>query len=203
MNAYPAAADLRGRLDKIISGGKVMNVKGSIFISLIKAIKHDKSGAFNRYLTDKDRAFIASKILPSTWCPFDTYERCVTGVFEVVGKGNPDVARGWGRAECKAALTGIYSSFVEGRDPIGFIRDYEMVHKRFFDTSRIEVTVEGSNQVVFKLLKLDTRCVPIYHLIQGWLEQGLELCGAKNIQFTYLTKSWEGYPDTSMRITWT
>ncbi len=179
-----------------------MNVKASVFINLVKTIKHDKSGAFNKYLTDKDRKFIGTKILPSSWCPFDIYERCITAVYEVMGKSNPEVAKGWGRAECKAALTGIYSSFVDGRDPIGFIREYEMVHKRFFDFSRVEVIVEGKNQVVFKLINFDTRCIPLYYIIQGWLEQGMELCGAKNIQFSFLSKSWEGYPDTSMRLTW-
>ena len=180
-----------------------MNVKGSVFINLIKAIKHDKSGVFNKYLTDKDRALIRNKILPSSWCPFETYEHCVTALFEVAAKNNPEVAKGWGRSECKIAMTGIYSSFVDGRDPISFIREYEMVHKRFIDFGKAEVVVEGNNQVLFKLINFGTRCVPIYYIIQGWLEQGMELCGAKNIKFTFLSKSWEGQPDTTVRLTWT
>jgi len=180
----------------------MMNVKGSIFISLVKAIKHDKSGAFNKYLTDKDRALLGNKILPGGWYPFETYENCITAVFEITAKRNPEVAKGWGREECKAAMTGIYASFVDGQDPIKFVSAYGMVHKRFYDLGRVEATVEGTNQVLFKLIDFNTRCIPLHYFIQGWLEQGLELCGAKNIKFTFLTKSWEGHPETSMRLTW-
>jgi len=179
-----------------------MNVKGSVFINLVKAIKHDKSGAFNKYLTDKDRALLSNKILPSSWSPFETYEHCITAIFEVMAKSNPEVAKRWGRSECRAAMTGIYASFVDGQDPISFIHEYGMVHKRFYDFGKVEVMVEGKNQAVFKLIDFNTRCIPLYYFIQGWLEQGMELCGAKNIKFTFLSKSWEGHPDTSIRLTW-
>lgn len=179
-----------------------MNVKGSVFINLVKAIKHDKSSVFNQYLTDKDRALLASKIFPSGWYPFETYEHCITAIFEAVARRNPEVAKDWGRAECKVAMTGIYSSFVDRQDPTTFIHEYGMVHKRFYDFGKVEVTVEGKNQVLFKLIDFNTHCLPLYHFIQGWMEQGLELCGAKNVKFVYLSKSWEGHPDTSIRITW-
>lgn len=200
-NIYHDAAS--GMKKQSMPGEKIMNVKGSVFINLVRAVKHDKSGAFNKYLTDKDRVLLNNKILPGGWYPFETYEHCIIAIYEVLAKSNPDIAKGWGRAECREAMTGIYASFVEGQDPIRFVRDYGMVHKRFYDFGKTEVLVEGKNQVVFKLVNFDTRCVPLYYFIQGWLEQGMELCGAKNIQCAFLSKCWEGYPDTSLRITWT
>ncbi|MBP7766032.1 MAG: hypothetical protein K4445_09410 [Deltaproteobacteria bacterium] len=180
-----------------------MNVKGSVFINLVKAVKHDKSGAFDKYLTPKDRSILGGKILPGGWYPFETYEHCITALYDVAAKKNPETAKAWGRSECKAAMTGLYASFVSGQDPISFIHEYGRVHRRFYDFSRMEVVVEGKTQVLFKLLDFNTKCVPLYFIIQGWLEQGLELCGAKNVQFTFLSKSWEGQPDTSIRLTWT
>ena len=180
-----------------------MNVKGSIFIPVVKAIKSDKSGAFNTYFTDADKDIISQKILPSIWYPFDTYKRCINALFEVFGKKDPESAREWGRTASQAAMTTMYAAFVTKRDPISFLNKYEMVHKNFYDFGKIDVISEKENQVSFKLTNFDPQCVPIFYLIQGWLERGMELCGAKNINIVFLTKSWEGRPDTSFRITWT
>jgi len=180
-----------------------MNVKGSIFVDLVKMIKKDKSGVFDKYLTDKDRELISHKVLLSVWYPYETYKHCITAIFEVIAKKNPEVAKKWGREVCQTVMTDMYAAFVSKRDPISFLKKYEMIHKNFYDFGQIEVMEEKENQVSFKLSNLDAQCVPIFYIIQGWVECGMELCGAKNIKSVFLTKSWEGHPNTSLRITWT
>lgn len=179
-----------------------MKVKGSVFIHLIKVIKSDKSGVYDKYLTVQDREIINQKILTSFWYPFETYKHCITAIFEVNAKNNPIVAKEWGRSECQAVMTTIYSAFISDGDPISFINSYEMIHKNFYDFGKIEVIEEGKSQVVINLTSFDVQCIPIFYLIEGWLECGLELCGAQNIKCEFLTKSWEGPSETSMRFTW-
>ena len=179
-----------------------MNIKGSLFIRLVKIIKSEKSGAYDKYLTDKDREIISQKIINGSWYPFETYKHCITALFEVVGKKNPETAKEWGRQECQAAMTTIYKAYISG-DPMSFLKRYGVIHKSFHDFGDIDVLVEGESQATFKISNFDAKCVPFYYLLQGWLERGMELCGAKNITCAFLTKSWEGHPDTSLRLTWT
>ena len=77
-----------------------------------------------------------------------------------------------------------------------------MIHKSFFDFGKTEVDVEGKNQAVMKFSNFDVKCAPIFYTIEGWLERGMELCGAKNIKSEFSTKSWEGHPATSWQLTW-
>jgi hypothetical protein len=178
-----------------------MKVKGSVFITLVKTIRNDKSGVYDKYLTVRDREIISQKILPSFWYPYETYKRCINAVYEVIAKKNPRVAKEWGRSESRALMTNMYSSFIS-TNPIDFISTYEMIHKNFYNFGRIEALEVGKNQVVFKLTNFDVQCVPIFYIIEGWLECGLELCGAKNIKSEILAKSWEGYPETAIRFSW-
>ncbi|OGP50750.1 MAG: hypothetical protein A2Y79_04570 [Deltaproteobacteria bacterium RBG_13_43_22] len=178
-----------------------MKVKGSVFITLVKALKSDKSGVYDKYLTVQDREVISQKILPSFWYPYETYKHGITAIFEVIAKKNPNVAKAWGRTESQSLMTNMYSAFISS-DPLDFINAYEMIHKSFYDFGKIEVFEGGKNQVVFKLTDFDVQCVPIFYMIEGWLECGLELCGAKDIKSEFLTKSWEGHPETTIRFTW-
>ncbi len=178
-----------------------MKAKGSVFITLVKAIKSDKSGVYDKYLTNQDREIINQKILPSVWYPYETYKHCLNAVFEVFARKNPNVAKEWGRTEGQALMTKMYSAFISN-DPIDFINAYEMIHKNFFDFGKIEVIEGGNNQVVFRLTNFDVQCLPNIYTIEGWLECGLELCGAKNIKSEFLAKSWEGHPETTIRFTW-
>jgi len=180
-----------------------MNIKGSVVIEVVKVIRKDKTGVFDKYLTGQDREIISQKILPSIWYPFETYKHCINAAFEVYAKKNPEILREWGRNAAQAAMTTLYTAYVTGRDPLTFLNKYEMIHKSFLDFSRVEVIKEKENQVLFKLHEMDPECVPFFYIIQGWLERGMELCGAKNIKLEFISKSWEGNPETTLRISWT
>lgn len=180
-----------------------MNVKGSICIDLVKMIKNDKSGACDTYLTDKDRQIMSQRILPSIWYPYEAYKHWITAIFEVFAKKDTEVAKKWGAAVCQAVMTTMYAALITKRDPLDFLNKYGSIHKNFYDFGKIDVIVEKENQVLFTLPQEFKDCFPVYYLIQGWLERGMELCGAKNITVGFISKSWEGKPDTTLRITWT
>ncbi len=178
-------------------------VKGPVFIELVKMIKKDKSGVYDTYLTKKDREIISQKLLPSTWYPYEIYKRCLQAVFEVVAKNDLEVAKEWGRAACQTVMTGIYANVVKNCDPFSFIKKYQTTYRNIYDFGKTEVVAEGENQAVYTLSDFDAQFALGYYPIQGWLERGLELCGAKNVKSEFVTKSWEGQPATSIRFSWT
>ncbi|OGP57395.1 MAG: hypothetical protein A2162_02125 [Deltaproteobacteria bacterium RBG_13_52_11b] len=100
-------------------------------------------------------------------------------------------------------MTGTYKDLLTGCDPFSFIKRFEAINKSFYDFGNTEVVAEGENQALYKLTSFDAQFALLYHIIQGWMERGLELSGAKNIKCEFVTKGWEGHPFTSMRFTWT
>jgi hypothetical protein len=180
-----------------------MKVKGSVFIPWVKVIKANKTGAYDNYLTNKDREIIDERILPNIWYPFETYKNCLNAVFEVLAKKDLEVATGWGRTFSKQVMSGLYEGTLEGLTPLDYLKRIGTLHKNFFNFGKIEIVFEAEKQVVYKLLEYDRQFVPLQYILRGWVEGSLSLCGAKNIKTEILTKTWEGAPFTSMRFTWT
>jgi len=180
-----------------------MNVKGSVFIDLVRIIKKDKSGVYDKYLTNKDREIIRPKMWPNGWYPYETYKHCLGAIFEVVAKNDLKVAKEWGRTICQAVMTSVYTGLLKDCDPFSFIKQFESINRSFYDFGETEIVAEGENRALYKLSSFDAKFVPLYYIMQGWMERGLELSGAKNIKCEFVTKSWKGDPFTSMRFTWT
>jgi hypothetical protein len=180
-----------------------MNVKGSIFIALVKMIRKEKGGAFDTYLTTKDLEIISQKILPSTWYPYETFKHCLEAIFAVTAKNDLEVAKEWGRFVCQAVMTTIYKTLMKGCDPSSYIKKYEVTHRNLYDFGKTEIIEEAKNRFIHKLSGFDDKFALLYYIHLGWIERGLELCGAKNVKSEFVSKSWEGQPFTSIRFTWT
>jgi hypothetical protein len=178
------------------------NVKGSILVDFVKTIKANKTGVYDRFLTDEDRSVINQHILPSAWYPYETFRNCFNAVFEVVAKKNPDQVKGWGELYGQAIISELYKGFLKQGEPLDYIKKYQVYVKNFFDFGRIEVIEEKPNQVLVKLVDFDSEFAPLYYMMFGWLKKTLELCGAKDLNAEIAAKSWQDPVDTAFRFRW-
>jgi hypothetical protein len=180
----------------------MMQVKGSVLIDFVKTIRADKSGVYDRYLTDEDKRLIQQRILPSAWYPFDTFKNVFQAAFEVLAKGDLEKVREWGRAYGEVITKTIYKGLLKKGQPMEHLKRYPTAIRNFFDAGSIEVKEVSKNEAEMILKGFDTGFVPIFYIMFGWLEKTLEMCGAKNIQFETLEKAWEGAPQTRIRMSW-
>ncbi len=180
-----------------------MKVKGSIFVEFVKAIRSDKTGVFDTYLTAEDREIMDQRIMPNLWYPYETFKHCLNAFFEIVAKKNLDTLKQWGRMYSEMVMPKIYASILKKDDPLSFIKRIAVFERNFFDFGRAEAVLEGATQAVYTVIDMDPQFAPFQYLIAGWVEHTTELCGAKNLKCTVLTKSWEGAVNTSVRLTWT
>jgi hypothetical protein len=181
-----------------------MSAKGSIIVPWVKAIKADKSGVYDKYLSNKDREIISERLLPNVWYPFETYRSCVNAVFEVIAKKDLETITEWTRIFSQQVMTGLYGGVLEGVTPLNYIKRCGRIFRNFFIFGKIEGAIEGENQALVKVFfESDIQFIPFNYIIKGWIEGNLALCGAKNVKGEIITKSWEGSPYTSMRFTWT
>jgi hypothetical protein len=180
-----------------------MKVKGSIFIEFVKAIRANKTGVFDKYLTDEDREIISQRIMPNIWYPYETFKHCLWAFFEVMANKNLETIKGWGRLYSELVMPKIYAAILRTDDPLSFIKRVGVFERNFFDFGRVEMVLERNTQAVYTVTDLDPQFAPIQYMLFGWIERIMELCGAKNLRCTTLTKSWEGAANTSVRLTWT
>jgi hypothetical protein len=158
------------------------NVKGSMLLEFVKAVRADKSGVYDSYLTEKDKEIISLKILNNTWYPYETYENCFKAVFNVVAKGDLKTIYEWGRIYGEKIITSIYKPVITEGNPRKALEMLELITKLH--------TIKDFAQDF----------EPYFHLSRGWIERCLELSGAKNVKSEFISKSWEGTPETTIKF---
>jgi uncharacterized protein (TIGR02265 family) len=178
-------------------------VKGTILVDFVKTIRADKSGRFERYLGPEDKKIISERILPSAWYPLETFRNCFRAVVSELAKNDMEKVRQWGRLYGESIITGIYKSVLKEGAPMDSLCKYSSHIRNLFDFGEIKIEPVSDHEAIVTVRDLDFNFEPQYHMMRGWLERSLELCGARNIKTEALEKAWDGAAETRFRISWT
>jgi uncharacterized protein (TIGR02265 family) len=178
-------------------------VKGTMILGLVKTIRADTGNTYDPHLTDQDRALVARQILPSSWYPFDQFKRIFNTVMEVLVGSNTELVRTIGRSYGRDIVHSVYKNLVIEGDPMESLKKNQIAFKMFFDfgESSFERLSDHSGRVT--IAGFDPSFERFYYILAGWLEECLELSGAKNVNSTFTSRSWEGDPDTVVEFSWT
>jgi len=177
-------------------------IKGSMFIMFAKAIRADKQGTFDKFLTDQDRKILSELILQTKWYPYDTYKNCFIAVSKVVVNNNPERLKDWGREYGETTMTTIYKSAFLKNDPLAAIKDYQRIFKSQFSFGRMEGEVISDNEINITVLDFDNNFEPWYYVSQGWMERFIQLVINKQVRSEILERSWAGAPNTVYKMNW-
>lgn len=177
-------------------------VKGSMLVDFVKNIRASKSGAYQDRLTDQDREVISGRIIPSAWYPFETYKNCFNAVVDVEAGGDMKKVTEWGRIYGEAIVTALYKGVIKTGNPCETLKRYDMFWPNFFDFGKVETTIDSDTEARMTIRDFDPDFEALYYMIRGWIERSVELAGGKNVEIVLLSRSWEGDPETSIRISW-
>ena len=177
-------------------------VKGSMFKMIAKAIRADKSGAYDNLLSDKDKEFLSQNILSASWYPFDIYMRCFNALAEVQAKGNMDICIQWGRMEGEATMTTIYKQTIIEGDPRKAMEKFKRFFKLMYDFGELDIEFISDTEMTITYKDFEPDFKIYYHVGLGWMERFLELCGCKDLNSKFLVKSWEGAEETKIQVSW-
>jgi len=83
----------------MVGESNLKQIKGSMIKTIVRAMRADKSGIYNKLLSDKAKELYTQRILDPVWYPFDTYKECFNALYQVDGKNDPRIITQWGRAE--------------------------------------------------------------------------------------------------------
>ncbi len=181
-------------------------VKGTLFVDYIRMIKSRKDVDWGKYLTEEDMEYLEKdkRILPSSWYPFDTFERMGIGVFTEIGGGDMDMVRLWGQVSTEL-LTGVYKNLVEPGNPVRSAEKFDIIRASFFDFPGVELSIVGEEKrltlAVFFSDNMDAAEAQAYQALGG-IERLLEMAGAKDIKYNFVARIWEGDPRTLIEVSW-
>lgn len=177
-------------------------VKGSMFKMIAKAIRADKSGAYDNILSDKDKEFLSQNILSASWYPFDIYMRCFNALAEVQAKDNMDICIQWGRMEGEATMTTLYKQTIVEGDPQKAMEKFRRFFKLMYDFGELAIEFLSDNEMTLIFKDFEPGFKIYYYVGLGWMERFLELCGCKDLNSKFLAKSWEGAEETIIQVNW-
>ena len=178
-------------------------VKGTILLDFVKTVKADKSGVYDGLLGEEDLKIIKQRILPSNWYPYETYKHLFSAVVEVLAHGDMDTVRQWGRIYGEAIVTGVYKGIIKEGEPMESLKKYGTYIKNLFDSAEIIIQPVGDTEAIIITRGFEPGFEPQYHMMAGWIERTLELCGAEEIKIEFIGRSWMGDPETRFSMSWT
>ena len=185
-----------------MSNAKVTQVKGSMLVTFVKAIKADKTGACQKLLTEEDKKVVSSLILASKWYPFEIYKNCFKAVCQVNAKNRADVLKEWGRFAGEETMTNIYKTVLNKKDAQSALEAFKQITKNVYDSISIESTMVSDNEVLIKITDFDPDFEQWYLVSLGWIERTIELVIKKDVKSQVVERSWLGAPATVFKMSW-
>ena len=169
----------------------------------VKTIRANKSGVYDKFLVDEDRAIIGTQIFPATWYPYETFKRCFLAVYEVIAKRSLEEVKEWGSLFSELIMTKILRNTINGDKPLDHIRRIPVYINTFYNIGYSEVTVEAPTRILLQLHDCDPDFQPLYYFLLGWFQKTAELCGARNVRCEFINMSEANKSNTiKYLITW-
>ena len=178
------------------------SIKGIILVNWVKVIRADKTGLYDKHLTEADRKIIQSTIFSTSWYPFDTFQRLFKMVTEEFQVNDRETIEKWGYDYAEKLLVTLSHLFVNETSVVHTIRGYSGVEKVFFDTGSFEASFTGEKTAQIKVSDFPNDFTGFYYMTGGWYTKVFELGGAKSVTHRYLKKSWQGEPHTIIEYSW-
>lgn len=179
-----------------------MQVKGSLLIYVVKALRGDPSGKLEARVAAEDRPLLAERITPNRWYPFATYKRLFSLLIDAYSGGSMTTVRKWGRDSAEEIIGEVYRSAIQPGHPFRTLKNTEIRFGSFYDFGTLTVEPEGDTGARVSISGFDAGWEAIHHFIAGWLERSLELAGASQVRVDLAARSWAGDPATVFHARW-
>ena len=185
-----------------MSEAKVSQVKGSMLIGFVKAIKADTSGRLETLLSDEAKALVQERILAAKWYPFEPYKSCFRAVCKVNAQSNPEIMRLFGRKAGEETMTSIYRTVFNKSTAEGAMDSFRVIGNTVYDSVTLHSEMLADNKIRISFHDFDPDFKECYLVGLGWIERTLEMVIEKDVRSEIIEKSWDGAPATVFEMSW-
>ena len=184
-----------------------MKVKGNQIKSRITLIKNeygdDVLEKVLSSLSDDDQKVFRGIITNTTWCTFEAANRFDETIIKVLGGNKKELYIKLGRATAKETLNNVHRKFLEPREPLAFIKKVNHIYRFYYNAGYREWEPETLTSGWINTIDAETYSEGDCLTNVGYFTLGLEMCGAKNIEFINEKCREGGGPICRHHVSWT
>ncbi|MFX1238745.1 MAG: hypothetical protein ACFFAS_13340 [Promethearchaeota archaeon] len=176
--------------------------RGSIFKSVVRGIKSDKTGMYGNLISDEAKKILSKRVLSSSWYPFHIYKECLNAVASLGVKNNMDLVKQWGVDYFDELLPTIYKEGIQGEDIKKSMDKYKRFLKMVYNFGEVLAEYPSDNELIITYKDFDADFEVLYHILRGLTEKYIELSVGNKTDSIYMEKSWEGENSTTIKFQW-
>ncbi len=182
--------------------------KGTLVAQHVRILRRAKDESLLEGLSPEIREVVSSYILPSSWYPYEVYERTLDVIFNKLSNGQEEAARAMGQFMAAAMLMGPYSMYLKPGNPAATLKLFPVFWKNCFNFAKVNYTIppkataqQDSNYVDMDIEDFPDLPYALYLISQGFLSKTVELAGgsAEELDMPAWKPGLERYP---CRIRW-
>jgi hypothetical protein len=184
-----------------------MDIKGTAVVAIRDFVKSNHPEQYNKWLnelSEEAREIYTGAIDSSKWYPIKTAGVEPTRkAIDLFYQGNYEKGA-WeaGKFSAHKALTGIYKLFVKASSPGFIIQRASRIFATYYQPCKMDVLEKTDSSVLLEISNMTVSDIVIEYRIGGWIEEALEISGAKNITIKFLKSIAKGDAVTRIYIKW-
>jgi len=167
-------------------------------------IRSRKDVDWTALLQAEDLPFLEQRTEPNSWYPMEAFERMGNAILRVVGGGDLQTVKTWGRLSVEQ-LQALHPELVAEGNPAESLFRLQVLRSSFFDFDALKFRdirdYSVQIEIDYGMGALAEEAAT--HQALGVFERILELSGATGVQGSILERSWAGDQHTLIEFTWT
>ncbi len=154
-------------------------------------------------LESRDRWILERRIDPAEWYPMRSFERIGIAILDHIAMGSVEAVRFWGRSSIDQLLR-FHPELVAKKEPPETIRRFEVLRASFFNYPCVYIPdlfdFRARVAVNYQMSERAEEAAAFQTI--GFFERLIELSGAKDLEFEFKQKAWEGAEESLIDLSW-
>ena len=177
-------------------------IKGALFKFYVKGIRANKTGIYQKMLSEEDLKIVNQRILDSAWYPFETFKNCFNAINKVVANNDKDIVKKMGYNAGKETLARLYTNPMNKKELSDAIKSYNNLFKLWFDFGHQYGEIVSDNEIKIIIEDFDPDFEYFYIIATGWMSSFFDAYLRTKVSTSFLEKSWEGDKRTAIKVKW-
>ena len=165
-------------------------------------IRSNKTGIYNNILDEEEKEIVNQQILDAIWYPYDYYKSLFSAVAKIEAEGDPKKIEQWDFNYAKQAVDRIHKRTTRKRSLRHAITSYNALIKMWFNFGVLKENIISDNEINVEITEFDNEFDFHYYILMGWLRAFYGSYLDTSVSGKFLQKSWEGYGNTIINLTW-
>jgi hypothetical protein len=184
-----------------------MNIKGTALKTtrdFVRTRFPDQYENWLESLSAESRKIFSSSLDATAWYPYHMgYAEPVQKIMELCfHKDSKTGGDQLGRFSAETALKGFYKVFLLIASPQYLMQRASKIFTTYYDPSRIEAEIIGSDSAVLRIIEFDEIDESIEYRIAGWTQKALEMANCREPVYEIRKAMSKGDPVTEIHFNW-